>query len=137
MPAAQVAQVIDHARSEIRARYSTIEAARLVIGGPKPRNGRQFCSRLVAGTYPFRHAPLAALGFGAVAGLGVAVRHRRLGLGTAHADIIGRRSHKTILLLLIGSPPSPIAHIHLKAALLLCCLNFRPKTSIAYSMRAC
>jgi hypothetical protein len=34
-------------------------------------------------------------------------------------------------------PPSPIAHIHLKAALLLCCLNFRPKTSIAYSMRAC
>jgi hypothetical protein len=47
----QLAQVIDFARSQIGARYSRIEAARSVLGGPKPRNNQQFCSRLVARAY--------------------------------------------------------------------------------------
>jgi cell wall-associated NlpC family hydrolase len=46
-----IAQVVDFARSEIGARYSMAEAARSVVGGPKPRNNRQFCSRLVARAY--------------------------------------------------------------------------------------
>lgn len=48
---AQVAQVIDFARSEIGARYSNMEAARSVLRGSKPRTKRQFCSRLVARSY--------------------------------------------------------------------------------------
>lgn len=51
LPAADIARVVDFARSEIGARYSNIEAARSVIGGRKPRNGRQFCSRLAARAY--------------------------------------------------------------------------------------
>ncbi len=48
---AQVAQVIDFARSEIGARYSNMEAARSVLRGSKPRTRRQFSSRLVARSY--------------------------------------------------------------------------------------
>jgi len=51
LPPAVLSRVIDFARSEIGTRYSTAEAARSVLGGPKPRNGRQFCSRLVARAY--------------------------------------------------------------------------------------
>ncbi len=47
----QLAQLIEFARSQIGARYSKAEAARSVLGGPKPRNNRQFCSRLVARAY--------------------------------------------------------------------------------------
>ena len=49
----QAARVIEYARSKIGARYSKIEAARSVLGGPKPRSGRQFCSRLVASAYAY------------------------------------------------------------------------------------
>lgn len=51
LPPVMIAQVIDFVRSEIGTRYSTLEAARSVVGGPKPRSGRQFCSRLVARAY--------------------------------------------------------------------------------------
>lgn len=51
LPPVAMARVVDVARSEIGARYSKTEAARSVLGGPKPRNGRQFCSRLVARAY--------------------------------------------------------------------------------------
>ncbi|WP_062346013.1 YiiX/YebB-like N1pC/P60 family cysteine hydrolase [Novosphingobium sp. CCH12-A3] len=43
--------IIEFARSEIGTRYSKIEAARTVIGGPKPRSKQMFCSRLVARAY--------------------------------------------------------------------------------------
>jgi hypothetical protein len=48
---AQLAGVIDFARSQIGTRYSKIEAARSVLGGPKPRNDQLFCSWLVARAY--------------------------------------------------------------------------------------
>lgn len=48
---AEMARVIDFARSEIGTRYSKSEAARSVLGGAKPRGSRQFCSRLVARAY--------------------------------------------------------------------------------------
>ena len=51
LPLAAITRVIDFARSEIGTRYSKAEAARSVLGGPKPRNERQFCSRLVARAY--------------------------------------------------------------------------------------
>jgi Permuted papain-like amidase enzyme, YaeF/YiiX, C92 family len=51
LPPVEIARVVDFARSEIGARYSKAEAARSVLGGPKPRNNRQFCSRLVARAY--------------------------------------------------------------------------------------
>lgn len=51
LPPATIARVIDFARSEIGTRYSKAEAVRSVLGGPKPRNERQFCSRLVARAY--------------------------------------------------------------------------------------
>lgn len=40
--------IIDLARSEIGTQYSKAEAIRTVLGGPKPRSRKQFCSRLVA-----------------------------------------------------------------------------------------
>jgi hypothetical protein len=43
--------IVEFARSEIGTRYSKIEAARTVIGGPKPRSKQMFCSRLVARAY--------------------------------------------------------------------------------------
>ena len=43
--------IVEFARSEIGTRYSKIEAARTVTGGPKPRSKQMFCSRLVARTY--------------------------------------------------------------------------------------
>lgn len=43
--------VVEFARSEIGTRYSKIEAARTVAGGPKPRSRRMFCSRLIARAY--------------------------------------------------------------------------------------
>lgn len=46
-----LAKVIDLARAEIGARYSTLEAIRSVAGVRKPRSKRQFCSRLVARVY--------------------------------------------------------------------------------------
>ncbi len=52
----KLAKVIDLARAEIGARYSTIEAIRSVASVRKPRSKRQFCSRLV-----ITH-PLARLG---------------------------------------------------------------------------
>lgn len=51
LSAAKMRQVVDFARSEIGTRYSKVEAARTVLGGFKPRSGRQFCSRLVARAY--------------------------------------------------------------------------------------
>lgn len=51
LPPADIARVVDFARSEIGTRYSNIEAARSIIGGRKLRNGRQFCSRLAARAY--------------------------------------------------------------------------------------
>ncbi|SFH55937.1 Permuted papain-like amidase enzyme, YaeF/YiiX, C92 family [Nitrosospira sp. Nsp14] len=51
LPAAMIAQVVDFARSEIGTRYSVSEAVRSVLVGPKPRNKREFCSRLVARAY--------------------------------------------------------------------------------------
>nr|WP_319390395.1 YiiX/YebB-like N1pC/P60 family cysteine hydrolase [uncultured Cohaesibacter sp.] len=51
LPAHKVAQIVDFARSEIGTRYSKIEAARTVLGGSKPRDRREFCSRLVARAY--------------------------------------------------------------------------------------
>ncbi|WP_150293601.1 YiiX/YebB-like N1pC/P60 family cysteine hydrolase [Sphingobium estronivorans] len=44
---AQLAAVIDFARSEIGTRYSRSEAVRSVLTGPKPRTRQLFCSRLV------------------------------------------------------------------------------------------
>jgi len=43
--------IVEFARSEIGTRYSKIEAARTVTGGPKPRSRQMFCSRLVARAY--------------------------------------------------------------------------------------
>ncbi|MFZ2996033.1 YiiX/YebB-like N1pC/P60 family cysteine hydrolase [Sphingobium sp.] len=51
LPLVAMAGVVDFARSEIGTRYSKIEAARSVLAVRKPRNGRQFCSRLVARAY--------------------------------------------------------------------------------------
>jgi hypothetical protein len=51
LPSAMISQVVDFARSEIGTRYSKAEAARSVLGGPKPRTNREFCSRLVARAY--------------------------------------------------------------------------------------
>ncbi|MEE4011288.1 YiiX/YebB-like N1pC/P60 family cysteine hydrolase [Roseibium sp. FZY0029] len=51
LPAHKVAQIVDFARSKIGTRYSKAEAARTVLGGPKPRGRREFCSRLVARAY--------------------------------------------------------------------------------------
>lgn len=51
LPRVTMASVVDFARSEIGTRYSKIEAARSVLAVRKPRNGRQFCSRLVARAY--------------------------------------------------------------------------------------
>lgn len=51
LPPVSIARVVDFARSEIGTRYSKAEAARSVLGGPKPRNTKQFCSRLVARAY--------------------------------------------------------------------------------------
>jgi len=48
-----MAAVIDFARSEIGTRYSKLEAARSVIPGPKPRDKKMFCSRLVARAYVY------------------------------------------------------------------------------------
>jgi hypothetical protein len=48
---AQLKTIIDYVRSEIGTRYSKREAVRTVVGGHKPRNERQFCSRLVARAY--------------------------------------------------------------------------------------
>ncbi|WP_168331792.1 YiiX/YebB-like N1pC/P60 family cysteine hydrolase [Rhizobium leguminosarum] len=50
-PGEVIGKIVDFARSEIGARYSMIEAARSVLGGPKPRGARQFCSRLIARAY--------------------------------------------------------------------------------------
>ena len=44
-------RVAEYARSEIGTRYSKIEAARTVMGGPRPRSRQMFCSRLVARSY--------------------------------------------------------------------------------------
>lgn len=44
-------QIVDYARAEIGARYSTSEAIRSVIAVRRPRSRRQFCSRLVARVY--------------------------------------------------------------------------------------
>ncbi len=44
-------QIVNFARSEIGTRYSKREAVRSVIASTKPRNGREFCSRLVARAY--------------------------------------------------------------------------------------
>lgn len=46
-----IAKVVDFARSEIGTRYSTTDAVRTVLGRGKPRNKREFCSRLVARAY--------------------------------------------------------------------------------------
>lgn len=46
-----MACVVDFARSEIGTRYSIAEAARSVKAVWKPRNRREFCSRLVARAY--------------------------------------------------------------------------------------
>lgn len=46
-----IAQIVDFARSEIGSRYSIPEAMRSVVSGRKPRNAKQFCSRLVARAY--------------------------------------------------------------------------------------
>jgi Permuted papain-like amidase enzyme, YaeF/YiiX, C92 family len=44
-------QIVNFARSEIGTRYSTREAVRTIVARTKPRNGREFCSRLVARAY--------------------------------------------------------------------------------------
>lgn len=44
-------QVINFARSEVGTRYSVREAVRSVLPGKRPRERRQFCSRLVARAY--------------------------------------------------------------------------------------
>ena len=46
-----MAKIVDLARAEIGARYSTFEAIRSVAAVKKPRSKRQFCSRLVARVY--------------------------------------------------------------------------------------
>lgn len=43
--------IVESARAEIGTRYSKMEAARTVTGGPKPRSKQMFCSRLVARAY--------------------------------------------------------------------------------------
>ncbi|MCW2365868.1 hypothetical protein M2341_001315 [Sphingobium sp. B7D2B] len=45
--------VIELARSEIGTRYSKLEAARSILPGPKPRDRKMFCSRLVARAYAY------------------------------------------------------------------------------------
>lgn len=47
----QLQSVLNYARSEVGTRYSKVEAARSVLGGPKPRTRKLFCSRLVARAY--------------------------------------------------------------------------------------
>lgn len=56
----RLAAVIDFARSEIGTRYSKVEAARSVLGGPKPRRRQLFCSRLVARAYAYAGVTLVA-----------------------------------------------------------------------------
>ena len=51
LPAHVIGKIVDFARSEVGARYSTAEAVRSVISGPKPRSRKEFCSRLVARAY--------------------------------------------------------------------------------------
>lgn len=46
-----IEQIVDYARAEVGARYSTSEAMRSVIAVRRPRSRRQFCSRLVARVY--------------------------------------------------------------------------------------
>lgn len=53
-------RIVEFARSEIGTRYSKIEAARTVIGGPKPRSRQMFCSRLVARAYAAAGTQLVA-----------------------------------------------------------------------------
>lgn len=48
-----MAAALDFARSEIGTRYSKLEAARSIIPGPKPRDRKMFCSRLVARAYAY------------------------------------------------------------------------------------
>jgi len=55
-----LAEVIDFARSEIGTRYSKLEAARSIIPGPKPRDKKMFCSRLVARAYAYAGVRLVA-----------------------------------------------------------------------------
>lgn len=47
----KLSAVLDLARAEIGARYSTLEAIRSVASVRQPRSKRQFCSRLVARVY--------------------------------------------------------------------------------------
>jgi hypothetical protein len=47
----RLAQIINFARSEVGTRYSVREAVRSVLPGRRPRERRQFCSRLVARAY--------------------------------------------------------------------------------------
>lgn len=56
----RLAAVIDFARSEIGTRYSKVEAARSVMGGPKPRTRQLFCSRLVARAYAYAGVTLVS-----------------------------------------------------------------------------
>ncbi|HBS21615.1 MULTISPECIES: YiiX/YebB-like N1pC/P60 family cysteine hydrolase [Thalassospira] len=52
LPELRISQIVNFARSEIGTRYSKVEAARTVLGGPKkPRGRAEFCSRLVARSY--------------------------------------------------------------------------------------
>ncbi|WP_422059571.1 YiiX/YebB-like N1pC/P60 family cysteine hydrolase [Sphingopyxis sp.] len=51
-------RLIDFARSEVGTSYSKVEAARTVMGGPKPRTRKMFCSRLVARAYAAAGIPL-------------------------------------------------------------------------------
>lgn len=58
LTALQLSSLMDFARSEIGTRYSKIEAARSIIAGPRPRNSKQFCSRLVARAFASIGIPL-------------------------------------------------------------------------------
>ena len=60
LSAARLGAVLDFARSEIGTRYSKIEAARSVLAGPRPRNRKLFCSRLVARAYAHADIQLVA-----------------------------------------------------------------------------
>ncbi|SEB79312.1 Permuted papain-like amidase enzyme, YaeF/YiiX, C92 family [Nitratireductor aquibiodomus] len=60
LPAQKIAQIVDFARSEIGTRYSKVEAARTVLGGPRSRSRREFCSRLVARAYQSAGVQLVA-----------------------------------------------------------------------------
>ncbi len=51
-------RLIDFARSEVGTSYSKIEAGRTVVGGPRPRTRKMFCSRLVARAYAAAGIPL-------------------------------------------------------------------------------